>query len=195
VTLGGPSFDDLGVKLGELSYAGCLGEAELAAGEPGRVVELLLRSCATLDRLVGLGEPRSPSKWSGYLSSMAPLTAQMLLAVGQLEEVERYAFWGRDIAIPGDLDAQSRWRIAISGLRSQQGRHSEAVGLAREAVGLLAGSEWMMSLTDANQAFASALRAAGDEPAALAAAQEAQRLASAKQDRSALRKIEAFLNG
>jgi hypothetical protein len=152
-------------------------------------------SCSTLGHLVGLGEPPSPSSWLTVLSSMAPLTAQTLLAVGRLEEVERYAFWGRDIANPADLDAQFRWRIAISGLRSQQGRHDEAVALAREAVALLAGSELMVSLAQANQALAAALRASGDEPAAVVAAQEARRLASAKQDRSALRKIEAFLNG
>lgn len=126
---------------------------------------------------------------------MAPLTAQTLLAVGRPEEVERYAFWGRDVADPGDLDAQAHWRIAISGLRSRQGQHDEAVALAREAVALLAGSELIVSMTQANLAFASALRAAGDEPAALVAAREARRLAAAKQDRSALRKIEAFLAG
>jgi DNA-binding SARP family transcriptional activator len=188
-------MDDLGLPLGVSSYALWLGDAELAAGEPGRAVELLRWSCSTLGRLVGLGEPPSQSRWSGLLASLAPLTAQTLLAVGQLEEVERYAFWGRDIANPADLDAQLRWRIAISGLRSRQGRHDEAVALAREAVALLAGSEFMVLLAEANEALASALRAAGDEPAAVVAAQDARRLASAKQDRSALRKIEAFLSG
>jgi len=126
---------------------------------------------------------------------MAPLTAETLLAVGRLEEVEQYAFRGRDVADPADLDAQSRWRFAISGLRSIQGRHGEAVALAREAVALLAGSEFIVLLTLANLALANALRAAGDEPAAVVAAQEARRLASAKQDQSALHKIDAFLNG
>jgi hypothetical protein len=41
--------------------------------------------------------------------------------------------------------------------------------------------------------LARALKAAGDEPAAVAAAHEAERLASAKQDQAALRTITAFL--
>jgi DNA-binding SARP family transcriptional activator len=188
-------MDDLGMPLGSSSYAMWLGDAELAAGEPSRTVELLRSSCSTLDRLVGVGEPPSPSRWSGLLSSMAPLTAQTLLAVGRLEEVEWYAFRGREVADPGDLDAQFRWRIAISGLRSRQGRHDEAVALAREAVALLVGSESIVSLTQANLGLASALRAAGDEPAAVVAAREARRFALAKQDRSALHNIDAFLNG
>ena len=43
--------------------------------------------------------------------------------------------------------------------------------------------------------MASALRAAGDEPGALNAAYEAQRLATAKGNQAALRKIDAFLIG
>ena len=184
---------DLGLPYFVSRCALWLSQAELAAGEPDRTVELLRASCATLERLSGVGERRS-ARWSGLLASMAPLTARTLLAIGQLEEVEHYAFRGRDLANPADLDAQAGWRIAISGLRSQQGRQDEAVALARETVALLAGSEMIVSLSQAKLALAAALRASGDEAAAVVAAHEARRLASAKQDRSALRKIDAFLN-
>jgi hypothetical protein len=83
--------------------------------------------------------------------------------------------------------------MAVSGLRSQQGRHDEAIVLASEAVVIMAPLEFVVTLQEANMALASALRAAGDEPAAIAAAHEAQRLASAKQDIAALRKIEVFI--
>jgi hypothetical protein len=126
---------------------------------------------------------------------VAPLTAQTLLALGQLDEVEHYAFWGRDIAVPEDLDAQARWRIAISGLRSSQDRHDEAITLARESVALLGRSEFVVLLGDSHLTLARALRAAGDEPAAMAAASEARRLASRKQDKAALQRIAAFLHG
>jgi DNA-binding SARP family transcriptional activator len=185
---------DLGLPFPASSTALWLSQAELAAGEPGRTVEPLRSSCSALEHLVGLGEPASALRWSGVLATMAPLTAQTLLAVGQLEEVEWYGFRGRDLATFDDLDAQANWRIAISALRSRQARHEEAVALAREAVALLAGSEFIVLLAMANLTLAAALRAAGDESAAVVAAQEARRLASAKQDRSALRKIEAFLN-
>jgi hypothetical protein len=123
------------------------------------------------------------------------MTAQTLLALERFDEIEHYAFWGRTIASPEDLDAQFRWRIAVAGLRSHQGRHDEAVALAREAVALLIRSEMVVSLTVAQMSLASTLRAAGDEPAAVAAAHAAQRIASAKQDKAALRKIDAFLSG
>ena len=178
-------IDDLGLQwpAGASTYPIWLGSAELAAGEPTRTVELLRWSCSTLDRLGDLSR----------LASVAPLTAQTLLAVGQPDEVEHYAFWGRDIADPDDVDAQARWRIAISELRSQQGHHDEAITLARESVAFVAPSEFVVLSGLAHMTLARALRAAGDEPAAVAAAHEAQRLASAKQDQAALRTIEAFL--
>jgi hypothetical protein len=177
-------IDDLGLRypLGASNYPIMLGITELAAGDPARTLELLRWSCSTLDRLGALS----------HLATAAPLTAQTLLALGRLDEVEHYAFWGRDIAIDGDLDAQARWRIAISGLRSQQGSHDEAIALARECVALLAPSEFMVIRATAHMTLAGALRTAGDEPAAVAAAHEAERLATAKQDVAALRSIAAF---
>lgn len=176
-------IDDLGllVPLGSAVYPMFLGDAELWAGDPSRTVDLLRSSCLTVYR----GDPR--------LATLAPTTAQTLLAVGRFDEVEHYAFLGRSVASPEDLDAQGRWRIAMAGLRSHQDRHEEAVALAREAVAVFVKSEMMVSLAQAQMSLASTLRAAGDEPAAVAAAREAQRLASAKQDHAALRKIEAFL--
>ena len=117
------------------------------------------------------------------------------MAVGRLDEVEHYAFWGRDIANPDDVDAQYRWRVAVSGLRLEQARHDEAIGLAREAVGLLAGTGLTRSLVNARMTLAMALRAAGDEVEAVASAKEAERLAAAKGDVAALRKITVFLTG
>ena len=124
---------------------------------------------------------------------LAPLTAQTLLALGRLEEVERYAFWGRDIAHPRTWMRRCRWRIAISGLRSQQGRHDEAIAVARDAVAILAQSELMTMRVFTLQSLGGALRAAGDEPGALATALSAKRLAAAKQDQTAMRAIEAFV--
>jgi hypothetical protein len=51
----------------------------------------------------------------------------------------------------------------------------------------------MMTRGVAQMTLAGALRAAGDERAAVVAAHEARSLAAAKQDRAALRKIDAFL--
>ena len=162
-------IDDLGLvfPLGAARYPTDLGDTELEVGDPARTVELLRSSCSTLDRL---GE-------RNRLASLAPLAAQTLLAVGRLDEVEHHAFWGRDIAHPDDVDAQYRWRVAVSGLRLKQARHDEAIGLARESVALLAGSGRARSLGIAHMALAMALRAAGDEVEAVASAHAAERLA------------------
>lgn len=178
---------DLGLLFpyGFFGYPAFLATTELAAGEPARVVDVLQESCSILHRLDDLGR----------LASLAPLTAQVLLAVGRLDEVERYATWGKDIATEDDLDAQVRWRMAISGLRSRQARHDEAIVLARESVARIVDSEWVVLAADAHFRLADALRAAGDEIGALTAAHEAHRLAAAKQNQAALRKIEAFLAG
>jgi len=55
-------------------------------------------------------------------------------------------------------------------------------------------SEDYAYLGKAHLSLAAALRAAGEEAAAVEAGHEALRLASAKQDRAALRRIEAFLH-
>jgi DNA-binding SARP family transcriptional activator len=169
---------------GLFAYPMYLSFVELDIGEPARVMGMLQELCSTLERL-GLH--------LGGLASAAPLTAQVLLAVGRLDEVERYAYWGRDIADADDLDAQVRWRRAISGLRSRQGRDDEAIALARQAVALSIGTEAVGLLRQSHMSLAEALRAAGDEPAARDAAREAHRLAATKQDQAVLRKIDAFL--
>jgi len=179
-------FEDLGllIPFRVAGYPRKLGAAEVAAGEPARVVELLEQSCSTLDRLGPL--------MVGHLATLASTTAEALLAVGRIDEAERYASWGKDIA--DSADEEWDWRMAMSGVRSVQGRHDEAVSLARGALELF-GPDSDEDLVDRGRAhmwLAAALRGAGDEPAALGAAHEARQLATAKQDRAALRKVEAF---
>jgi hypothetical protein len=58
---------------------------------------------------------------------------------------------------------------------------------------MVADREMAVLLADAHLALAGALRASGDEPAARAAAADAQGIAATKQDQAALRLIETFL--
>ena len=179
-------IDDLGLvqPLDAALYPLVLGLTELVAGEPrGRSIcfaRVVRASSALATSAILHRWRRSPHR--------------RYLALNRLGEVERYAFWGRDIADSRDLDAHARWRIALSGLRTEQGRHPEAVELAAEAVAILAASGFAGVLEQAHFALAGALRASGDEPAALTAAEEARRLAVAKQDQAALRTISAFLS-
>ena len=178
-------IDDLGlvVPIGAATYPVNLADAEIVAGDPARVIDLLRSSCATLERL----------HLPVLLASVAPLTAQTLLVLGQLDEVEGFATWGRDVAAPDDIDAQARWRNAMSGLRSIQGRHDEAIGLAEESVAIMAGSELVDSRATGQMVLAWALRRAGDDAKAVEAASAAHALAVAKQNETAIRTITAFL--
>ena len=101
--------------------------------------------------------------------------------------------WGRELAAADDLDANARWRNVMSGLRSTQGHHREAIALAQESVSIMTASEFMDSRLTGQMVLARALRAAGDEAGAVEAAQAARVLATAKQNRTALRTISVFL--
>ena len=147
------------------------------------MIELLRQSCRTLDRLA------LPT----LLASLAPVTAAALLAIGQLDEVEHYATWGRDLAAPDDIDANARWRNALSGLRRIQGRSLEAIELARESVAIMADSEFLDSRMTGQMVLARALRAAGDEAGAIDAAGVARTLAATKGNVTALRTIAGFV--
>jgi hypothetical protein len=148
------------------------------------VIDLLRASCATLERL----------QLPAPLATVAPLTAQTLLVLGQLDEVERFATWGRDVATPDDIDAQARWRNAMSGLRSIQGRHDEAVGLAEESVAIMASTELVDSRATGQMVLATALRRAGDDARAVEVASAAHALMVAKGNETAIRAITAFLD-
>ena len=177
-------IDDLGLILSaRANISDDPGYSELASGER-RDRDLLRRAARLSTASVSRARTVEPG---------AP-TARTLLALGRLDEVEHYAFWGRDIADPLDVDAQIE---GGSPLRAAplQGRHEEAVTLARESVALVAGSEWLRPLAQSHMALAEALRGAGDEPGARAAAQDAQRFASARQDQATERTIAAFLRG
>jgi tetratricopeptide (TPR) repeat protein len=178
-------IDDLGlvVPFGAALYPLNLADAEMLAGDPERVIDLLLESCRTLDRL----------SLTTLLASLAPVTAQTLLVLGRLDEVERYAIWGRELATPDDLDANARWRNALSGLRSAEGRHLEAIELARESVAIMADTEFMDSRMSGQMVLARALRAGGSEAGALAAAEAARVLAADKGNITALRAIARFV--
>ena len=83
----------------------------------------------------------------------------------------------------------------MSRIRSRQGNYDEAVTLAREALEEYDPSWDLVGQARAHMSLAIALRGAGDEPSAVVAAQEARRLATAKQDQAALRRIDDFLKG
>ena len=173
------------MPLGAAKYPTDLGEAELVAGDPARSVDLLRSSCSTLDRL---GD-------RNRLATLAPITARTLLALGRRTRGSAMRSGGGTSPTRRTSTPNTNGVSPVSGLRSRQGRHDEAIALSRESVALLATSQPPRSQRTANMALAGALRAAGDEAGALGAAHEAERLATARQDVASLRKVAASLEG
>jgi class 3 adenylate cyclase len=213
---GSPALRLIAITDGQLNgrdpttpFVGRIAELEALLLAFGQVSSEGRPGVATVIGPAGIGKSRLVAEFFARISARATILRSRCLpygdgitfwpvrelAAGRHYEVERYAFWGRDIAQPHDSDAHAQWRIAISGLRSEQGRHDEAVVLAREAVALVAPTEDVVMRMRAQRTLAGVLRAAGDEPAAVVAALEARSLAAAKQDRATLRKVDAFLMG
>jgi class 3 adenylate cyclase/tetratricopeptide (TPR) repeat protein len=131
------TLDELGLGLlGGGSQYGAL--VELLAGDPAAAEKELQGSYAQLE---ALGE-------RSFLSTTAALLARALGDQGRLDEAERYASISADSALGEDLASQVFWRGARARVLAARG-DPEAEGLAREAVELASGSDWLNLHADA----------------------------------------------
>jgi tetratricopeptide (TPR) repeat protein len=107
------------------------GEIELLAGDAAAAERVLLRACATLERIGDLG----------HLGSVAPLLAEALLAQGRVEEavepIETAARW----TLADDADAQINQLRARSMLAAHRGALDEAETLLRQALERASGTD------------------------------------------------------
>jgi class 3 adenylate cyclase len=177
--------DDLGLvlPLGAADHPMILGLTELEAGDPARAEARLRWSCDMTERL----------KDYAHLATLAPILAETLLRTNRLDEVEAFVNRGRELAAADDMDAQVRWRKVLAALRLAEGRLGEAFELADEAVARVSATEFIVLHADCLLVRASVRREAGDEVGAQMDGTAARALALAKENRAALRKIDAFL--
>ena len=118
----------------------------------------------------------------GFLSSMTPILIDILLAQGRdreaLEATER---WRADrLTVPEDVDAHAGWRRVRARALARFGEFDEAEQLAREAIEMLAPSDFVNNQADAQVGLAEVLALAGRGDDAAAASAEAIRLYEAK---------------
>ena len=158
---------------------------ERKAGDPSRAEPIARWSCKELARV------DDPYHLSGMLMELASL----LMAQGRSGEVPELIERARAVTSPSDPVAQLYLDVALAELLILEGRSAEAIELARTAVAELSRWDETNGQIEASLVLAKALRGSGDEPAAQAAAEEARQLAATKQDRAAVREIEAFLLG
>jgi class 3 adenylate cyclase/tetratricopeptide (TPR) repeat protein len=132
---------------------------ELLAGEP-RVAEERLRTA--YERLDELGE-------KALFTSIAAMLAQVIYAQGRYAEAGEFCRASRESATADDLSAQVEWRGIAAKLLAQRGENVAAETLAREAVELVAQTDFLRSHGDALLDLGEVL-ALGDEPQQAAAA-------------------------
>jgi class 3 adenylate cyclase/tetratricopeptide (TPR) repeat protein len=153
---------DLGFTVDWAGSAMISGRAELLAGDV-RVAERELRE--GYDALDQLGE-------TGYLSTIAALLAEAVLAQGRLDEAMQLSEASERASAPDDLESQAQWRAVRAHALAQQGVLDEAERLARESIAVVDPTDFLVERANAYRMLAEVLRIAG-RPSEAAAALEA----------------------
>ena len=163
-------FDELGNRLARSVLAFSTGPLELRAGNPV-AAEREFREA--LDGMQELGE-------LGRQVNLAAFLADALLRQDRIDEAEHYARVAREAAQEGDASGHAFWRIASALVLVRRGAQEEAVGLAREAIALMADTTEALTLPWLLQREAEVLQLAGHDAEAAAALRKAIAVASQK---------------
>jgi class 3 adenylate cyclase/tetratricopeptide (TPR) repeat protein len=127
-----------------------------------------------------------PLQDRGTLVESQRSLAEVLLEEGKVAEAERYALESRETVGPRDMSSRASTRNALARVRAAQGRSDEAETLFREALDILAETDFRRHEGDLVRTFADFLRGQGREEeaaayeerlAALAPASSAARIA------------------
>jgi tetratricopeptide (TPR) repeat protein len=81
----------------------------------------------------------------GRLPNLSSILADALLEQGRIDEAERYAEFGRDVAQIGDVSGQAFTRMAVARVLARRGKTVEAVELARGSVALMADTQEILT--------------------------------------------------
>ncbi|MGH9173248.1 MAG: hypothetical protein ACRD1H_02760, partial [Vicinamibacterales bacterium] len=112
------------------------------------------------DRKIGLGD-------RGYASTTAVGLSTALLEDGDLDEAWRFATIARETSASDDILSQAGGRAVQARVLSARGQHPEAENVAREAAGVMAPTDYLLSHGDVLVHLAHVLRAAGKSDEAL----------------------------
>jgi tetratricopeptide (TPR) repeat protein len=141
-------IEDLGLRVSEASAAETYGIVRLAAGDPAGAEAEFRRGYERL------GEMRERT----LSALLAALLADALHLQGREDEALEFAGRSRDAAGADDLLAQVQWRTARAKPLAQTGRGAEAETLAREALGLVRTTDFLVAHADTAMDLAEVLR-------------------------------------
>jgi class 3 adenylate cyclase/tetratricopeptide (TPR) repeat protein len=164
-------FDDLGATVyGVSALANRVGLADEILGD-FEAVEAGMRPA--MEMLIALGE-------KSFLSTLAPQLGRLMAMKGRLEEAEDLARLGREAATADDWSSQVLWRLALSWVLAGRGELEEAERVAREAVDLTKGSDYLYRTSSAWEDLAHVLELSGRKEEAASALGKALALQEAK---------------
>jgi hypothetical protein len=133
----------------------------------------------------------------GYLSTTAAYLAEALLGRGAVDEADHFTRVSEQLGAPDDLSNELAWRQARAKVFAAQGDYNRAEKLAREALEVAAGTDWIESQGHAFMTLAEVLLQLGrrDEAAeavreALARFERKGNIVSAESARKLLRSLE-----
>jgi class 3 adenylate cyclase/tetratricopeptide (TPR) repeat protein len=161
------------------------GMVELLAGDPVAAEAVLRPASEGMERVGELG----------FLSSVAPLLADALLAQGRdLEALEVTERWPAErLTVPEDADAQAAWRRVRAKALARTGDLGQAEAIGREAVAIAAGTDYLFAHAMAVSDLGEVLRLAGRLQEAAATSAEALRLFEQKGDIASATRLRALL--
>ncbi len=161
------------------------GTVELLAGDPVASERLLRPACEAMEQSGELG----------FLSSVAPILIDALLGQGRdAEALELSERWRPELlTVPEDIDAQVSWRRVRARALARHGDLDEGLRLGREAVTMVAATDYAVGHAEALGDLGEVLHLAGQEQEATEALASALELHEAKGNLAAARRIRAAL--
>jgi class 3 adenylate cyclase/tetratricopeptide (TPR) repeat protein len=166
------TLEDLGGILPTAIIGVRLSLVDTILGDDEEALETMRRPLEALERF---GE-------KSFYSTLAAMYGWELARLGRLDEAEEYARKGREASPADDWASQIVWREVMALVEAQRGNLEEGERLAREAVALTEGVDYLPQMADAWGDLGFVLRLAGRKEEATDALRESLRLREAKGD-------------
>lgn len=129
---------------------------------------------------------------TGWLSGIAAMRAQALYALGRHDEAERFTVLAEEAADPNDAYSQLAFRYERARLLARRGEIDEGERLAREAVRIAEGTDFLHAHAEAVLRLAEVLRFAGRSEEAAATVAAAAELYERKGNVVAARRVRSW---
>jgi class 3 adenylate cyclase/tetratricopeptide (TPR) repeat protein len=184
---GHAALDELGQQLSAAGTSQEYFDIAMLAEDPAAAEDCLREACATLETM---GD-------KGFLGTRLGCLAEAVYAQSRFEEAEQISEQAEIAASydPDDLDAGFRWRAVRGKVLAQRGESVAAENLIREALGLVAGTDWLNMRAQLHLDLAEILELDDRPSEATVAVQEALRLFEEKENLVAASRTRTRLAG